>query len=78
MAITGGILIIMYALNVFSAFQESIENIKFASFFYYYDFSAAVVHNQLDTLNIAVFLAVGIITSAAAAIIFIKRDIATT
>ena len=78
MAITGGILIIMYALNVFSAFQESIENIKVASFFHYYDFGAAVVHNQLDTLNIAVFLAVGIITSIAAAIIFVKRDISTT
>jgi ABC-2 type transport system permease protein len=78
MAITGGILIIMYALNVFSALQESVEYLKYASFFYYYDFAAAAIHNQLDILNVAVFLTVGIITSVAAVIIFVKRDIATT
>jgi ABC-2 type transport system permease protein len=78
MAITGGILIIMYALNVFSAFQESVENLKYASFFYYYDFAAAAIHNQLDAPNIAVFLAVGITTAIIGAFIFVKRDIATT
>ncbi len=78
MAVTGGLLIIMYALNVFSAFQESVENLKYASFFHYYDFAAAAIHNQLDALNIAVFLAVGIITAIIAAFIFVKRDIATT
>jgi len=78
MAMTGGILIIMYALNVFSALQESVENLKYASFFHYYDYSAAMLNNQLDILNVGVFLTVGIITSVAAAVIFIKRDIATT
>ncbi len=78
MAVAGGLLIIMYALNVFSAFQESVENLKYASFFHYYDFAAAAIYNQLDTLNIAVFLAVGIITATIGAIVFVKRDIATT
>ena len=78
MAITGGILIIMYALNVFSAFQESVENLKYASFFHYYNFAAAVINNQLDALNVAVFLVVGIITTAIGAYVFVKRDIATT
>jgi ABC-2 type transport system permease protein len=78
MALTGGILIIMYALNVFSAFQESIENIKYLSFFYYYDFAGAAINNHLDILNVSVFLAVGIITTIIGAVIFIKRDIATT
>lgn len=77
-AITGGLLIIMYALNIFSTFQESLENLKYASFFHYYDFSAAVVHNQIDALNVTVFLAVGLTTALIGAIIFIKRDIATT
>ena len=76
--ITGGVLIIMYGLNLFSAFQESLDNLKYASFFYYYDFNSAVVHNQIDILNIAVFLAVGIISAVIGAFIFIKRDIVTT
>jgi ABC-2 type transport system permease protein len=78
MAITGGLLIIMYALNVFSAFQESVENLKYASFFHYYDFASAAIHNQLDSLNVAVFLTVGVVTTVIGAYIFVKRDIATT
>lgn len=78
MAITGGILIIMYALNIFSSFQESVENLKYASFFHYYDFAAAAVNNQLGALNVAVFLVVGIITTAIGAYVFVKRDITTT
>ena len=78
MAVTGGLLIIMYALNVFSAFQESVENLKYASFFHYYDFASAAIHNQLDALNLSVFLVVGIITTIIGAFIFVKRDIATT
>lgn len=78
MALTGGLLIIMYALNVFSAFQESVENLKYLSFFYYYNFADAVIHNQLNSLDIAVFLVVGIITTLIGAVVFVKRDIATT
>jgi ABC-2 type transport system permease protein len=78
MAITGGVLIIMYALNVFSTFKESLENLKYASFFHYYDFASAVVKNHIDALNIAVFLTVGIICTVIGAIAFVKRDITTT
>ena len=78
MAITGGLLIIMYALNVFSAFQESVENLKHASFFHYYDQNAALLNNHIDLLSIIVFLAVGIICTVIGAIVFVKRDIATT
>ncbi|MEX0621882.1 MAG: ABC transporter permease subunit [Candidatus Woykebacteria bacterium] len=77
-AITGGVLIIMYALNIFSAFQESIDNLKFASFFHYYDFKEAIVNNSIDITNVSLFLAVGIITTVAATVVFIKRDISTT
>ena len=77
-ALTGGMLIIMYGLNLFSAFQESLDSLKYASFFHYFDFSAAIVHNQIDILNAMVFLAVGIVTAVMGAVIFSKRDIATT
>lgn len=78
MAITGGVLIIMYALNVFAALQESVENLKYLSFFYYYEFADAAIYNKLDVVDISVFLVVGIITSIIGVIIFLKRNIATT
>ena len=76
-AIVGGVLIIMYALNLFSSFKESLDKLKYASFFYYYDFNKAVVNNQIEPLNILVFLAVGIICAVVGAVLFVKRDIAT-
>ncbi len=77
-AITGGMLIIMYGLNLLSTFQESLDSLKYVSFFHYFDFSSAIVHNQIDILNTAVFLSVGIIATVIGAVIFVKRDIATT
>jgi len=77
-ALTGGILIIMYALNLFSSFKESLDKLKFASFFHYYDQNAALLNNHIDTLSIAVFLAVGIICVVVGAVAFVKRDIVTT
>jgi ABC-2 type transport system permease protein len=77
-AITGGILIIMYALKIFSSFQESLDKLKFGSFFHYFDQNAALLDNHIDTLNIAVFLAVGIICVLIGAVVFVKRDIVTT
>lgn len=76
--ITGSLLIIMYAINIFSAFQESLSKLKYASFFHYYDYKEAIVNNQIDTVNIVIFLLVGVITALIGAVIFIKRDIATT
>jgi ABC-2 type transport system permease protein len=77
-AITGGLLIIMYALKIFATFQESLDKLKYASFFHYYDYKAALLNNHIDLLNVAVFLAVGIICTVVGAVIFVKRDIATT
>lgn len=77
-ALTGGLLIIMYAINIFSTFQESLKNLKYASFFHYYDQNSALLNNHIPALSIAVFLAVGIICTIVGAIAFVKRDIATT
>ena len=68
----------MYALNIFSTFQESLKDLKYASFFYYYDQNSALIDSHIATLSIVVFLAVGIICTIVGAIAFVKRDIATT
>jgi len=77
-ALTGGLLIIMYALKIFSTFQQSLDKLKYASFFHYYDQGAALLKNHIDPLNVAVFFAVGIICTVIGAIAFVKRDITTT
>jgi ABC-2 type transport system permease protein len=77
-AITGGILIVMYALKIFSSFQTSLDKLKFTSFFHYYDQNAALLNNHIDTLSIVVFSAVGIICVVVGAIVFVTRDIVTT
>lgn len=76
-SLAGGVIVLMYALNLFAKFKESIENIKFLSFFHYFDCNAALIHNQIDTTNILVFLGVGLICAMVGAIVFVKRDIAT-
>lgn len=77
-AITGGILIIMYGLNIFSSFQESVAFLKYASFFHYFDYKTALINNHIDLLNLLVLSTVGIVSAVVAAIIFIRRDISTT
>ena len=76
-SIVGGVVIIMYGLDLVSKFKESVENLKYLSFFHYFDHNAALIHNQLDLLNIFVFLTVGIVGLIIGAVIFQKRDIAT-
>lgn len=76
-SLTGGVIIIMYALNVVSKFKESVEGLKYLSFFHYFDSNAALIHNQIDILNVLVLLAVGVMALIIGAIVFEKRDIAT-
>lgn len=72
----GGILILMYALNIIAAFKESLGNLKYFSFFYYFDHNAAMLHNQIDAAAAIVFLSVGIVCASIGAVAFVKRDIA--
>lgn len=72
----GGLLILMYVVNVIANFKEAIENIHYASFFYYYNFSESILKNNIDSLNIIVFVSVAVAATAIGAVWFQKRDIA--
>lgn len=75
--ITGGILVLMYVLNIVSAIKESLGSLKYASFFYYFNPTKALAHNQIDHWSLLVFLGAAVIFVSAGAIWFVKRDIAT-
>jgi ABC-2 type transport system permease protein len=74
--IAGGILILMYVLNIIAALKESAANLKYLSFFHYYDSSSVLIKGEFDTLSIVVFASFSIIISGIAAWRFIKRDVA--
>lgn len=75
-AISGLLYVGMYVLFILTTLKESLESLKYFSFFYYYNINDALISNKIDTIAILVFIAVGLITSIAAAIIFNDRDFA--
>jgi ABC-2 type transport system permease protein len=72
----GGVVILMYVLNVISTFKESLKDLRYLSFFYYYDYSAALLDNKLDSLAIWVFLGVSVVVTILGALWFMRRDVA--
>ena len=73
---TGGILIAMYVLNIIAALKDNLSDLKYASFFYYYNYSDALIRNTIDDISIWVFLGVIVVFTVVGAIWFKKRDIA--
>lgn len=72
----GGILILMYVLNLIASLKEEWENLKYVSFFYYYDFNKALIDAHIDWLPVVVFVSVAVVCTTVGAIWFYKRDIA--
>lgn len=70
-----GILILMYVLNIIANLKENLSDLKYASFFHYFDTSKALVENNIDGLSIWVFVGVSVVFTILAAIWFSKRDI---
>ena len=74
--LTGGLLILMYVLNIIAAIKEELEELKYISFFYYYDYIEALVRNNIELLPVVVFTGVAVVCTAIGALWFNKRDIA--
>jgi len=72
----GSLLITMYVLNLIAVLKESFQDLKFLSFFYYYDYKSAVVDNTINSEAIWVFAAVIIFCTFIGAIWYKNRDIA--
>ncbi len=75
--ISGVVLVIMYVLNILSSLKESLMNLKYASFFYYFNPQKALVYNEIDHWSYIVFLGTALVLFILGLVIFAKRDIAT-
>lgn len=75
--IAGGVLILMYVLNIIAALNAKFDWLKFLSFFHYYDSSAALMRGEFHMLSVFVFSIFAVATTLVAAWRFQQRDIAT-
>jgi len=73
--ISGGLLVVMYVLNVIASLKENLSDLKYFSFFYYFNANKALIYQQIDHWAYWVFLGVAIIFTISAAVWFSKRDI---
>jgi ABC-2 type transport system permease protein len=73
---TVGLLITMYAVNIVANLRESLEWLKYTSFFNYFDTGKALVKVEYAEWSLPIFLVVFIIGSILALMRFKTRDIA--
>lgn len=73
--VLGGLLFIMYVLNIVSGMRVSFKNLQYASIFHYFKPSEILVYNRLNWIDIGVFASITLIFSALALFVFNKRDI---
>ncbi|MCL5093911.1 MAG: ABC transporter permease [Patescibacteria group bacterium] len=74
---TSGILILMYVLNIIAVLKDNLKDLKYFSFFHYYNPSEVLVKGKIDWLGVWIFLLVAFVSTVLAAFWFKKRDIAT-
>lgn len=73
--ISGGLIVAMYVINIVSTLKDNLEDLKYFSFFYYFNPSQALVYNKIDEIAYWVFFGTAIIMAISGLIIFSKRNI---
>jgi ABC-2 type transport system permease protein len=71
-----GILITMYVLNIVAGLKESLDKLKYFSFFHYFNASEVLVYNKINHWAWWVFLGTFLISTILALIWFQKKDVA--
>jgi len=75
--LTAGLMVLMYVLNIVALLKESFSDLKYLSFFHYFDPVDNLVRNQIDEFGVIVFVATTVIAFTIGMIVYNKRDIAT-
>lgn len=75
--LTAGIVVLGYVANIVAALKDNLADIKYFSFFYYFDSTKILAHNQIDNLTYYVFIGMIVVFTIAGGLIFNRRDIAT-
>lgn len=71
----GGILLLMYVLNIISGIQDRFHSLQYISVFHYFDVNQPLNHHNLSLASCALFAIVAIISAVAGYVVFTKRDI---
>lgn len=71
----GGMMVGMYAINIIARLKESLDFIKYFSFFHYFNSSTVLAKAQLGIEPVAVFLVVSLVCITLGAYIFNRKDI---
>jgi len=74
----GGVLILMYVLNILGNLKDSLHAIKYFSFFYYYNPNLAIDKGQVLNGSILVFVAAIIITFCLGLFWLNRQDLTTS
>jgi len=73
---TGGLLILMYVLNLLAGLKDSLSFLKYFSLFYYYNPTMALSQGRFVEWSILVFIAITLVTTIIGLMYFKRRDIA--
>jgi len=72
----GGVMVVMYMVNIVALIKQDIDYIKYASFFNYLETNGALILNEIGNISIIVFAICTIVFTTIGAYWFNKRDIA--
>lgn len=75
-SVAAGVLLSMYAADVVASLKESLSNLKYFSFFHYFDHNAALIDRSISGETVLVFLAVSLTCLIVGGVVFARRDIA--
>jgi ABC-2 type transport system permease protein len=74
--ISVGVIVLMYVINIVSNLKDSLENLKYFSFFHYFDPTSILAKGEIIDYSYIVLIGVIILTTSLGWYIFNKRDIA--
>lgn len=73
--LVGGGAMLMFVLNLISGLKVSLDNLKYASIFYYYNANDIIVKHHINRVSILLFASVAIFGFLAGLLAFNRRDI---
>ncbi|MDD5342505.1 MAG: ABC transporter permease subunit [Patescibacteria group bacterium] len=73
--IMGGSLVLMYVLNVVASLKENLSDLKYLSFFHYFDAQSALTKGELNWTSIWVFAGIIIVSTIIGAMVWKRRDV---
>ncbi|MBU6389272.1 ABC transporter permease subunit [Patescibacteria group bacterium] len=74
-AFGAGLLVLTYVLNIVASLKDSLSDLKYGSFFYYFNPAQAIVHDKIVTEGYWVFILFSLVTVLLGAWYWNRRDI---